>query len=118
MKNFPVLAFIFAALLFAGCLQGQTQGDAMAKEASPTAGEATQKYSTPTQAATATATQRATIAPAPSQQTTAAPEQKTMAEYAGKALAGSKAKLLEYNKADFEAAKQSGALVVLYFYAN
>ncbi|MCR4330380.1 MAG: thioredoxin family protein, partial [Patescibacteria group bacterium] len=41
-----------------------------------------------------------------------------MAKYTGTVLAGSSAPLLEFNKADYDAAIASDKLVVLYFYAN
>ncbi|MBI2030678.1 thioredoxin family protein [Candidatus Kaiserbacteria bacterium] len=41
-----------------------------------------------------------------------------MQKYTGTVLAGTSAPLLEYNKADYDAAVRSGKLVVLYFYAN
>lgn len=41
-----------------------------------------------------------------------------MAKYTGTVLAGTSAPLLDYNKADYDAAVKSDKLVVLYFYAN
>ncbi len=41
-----------------------------------------------------------------------------MAKYTGTVLAGKSAPLLDYNKADYDAAIASDKLVVLYFYAN
>ncbi|TSC58468.1 MAG: Uncharacterized protein Greene041679_105 [Parcubacteria group bacterium Greene0416_79] len=41
-----------------------------------------------------------------------------MTKYTGTVLAGASAPLLEYNKADYDAAIASDKLVVLYFYAN
>jgi len=41
-----------------------------------------------------------------------------MVKYTGTVLAGKSAPLLEYNKADYDAAIASDKLVVLYFYAN
>ncbi len=41
-----------------------------------------------------------------------------MTVYKGKKIAGDKAVLLEFNKADYDAAIASDKLVVLYFYAN
>jgi len=41
-----------------------------------------------------------------------------MAKYTGTVLAGKSAPLLDYNKADYDAAVKSDKLVVLYFYAN
>ncbi len=41
-----------------------------------------------------------------------------MAKYMGTVLAGKSAPLLEFNKADYDAAIASDKLVVLYFYAN
>lgn len=41
-----------------------------------------------------------------------------MAKYTGTVLAGKSAPLLEFNKADYDAAIASDKLVVLYFYAN
>ncbi len=41
-----------------------------------------------------------------------------MAKYTGVVLAGTSALLLDYNKADYDAAIASDKLVVLYFYAN
>ena len=41
-----------------------------------------------------------------------------MAKYTGTVLAGKSAPLLDYNKADYNAAIASDKLVVLYFYAN
>jgi thiol-disulfide isomerase/thioredoxin len=38
--------------------------------------------------------------------------------WSGTVLAGNTSPLLEYNKTDYEAAKNSGRLVVLYYYAN
>ena len=42
----------------------------------------------------------------------------TMMKYSGTMLAGKSAPLLDYNKADYDAAIASDKLVVLYFYAN
>ncbi len=42
----------------------------------------------------------------------------TMMKYSGAVLAGESAPLLDYNKADYDAAIASDKLVVLYFYAN
>ncbi|MBI5004184.1 thioredoxin family protein [Candidatus Kaiserbacteria bacterium] len=41
-----------------------------------------------------------------------------MQKYTGTVLAGTSAPLLDFNKADYDAAVRSGKLVVLYFYAN
>jgi len=41
-----------------------------------------------------------------------------MVKFTGTVLAGNSSPLLEYSKADFDAAVGSGKLVVLYFYAN
>lgn len=41
-----------------------------------------------------------------------------MVKYAGSVLAGNSAPLLDFTKADFDAAVKSDKLVVLYFYAN
>lgn len=41
-----------------------------------------------------------------------------MAKYTGTVLAGTSAPILDYNKADYDAAIASDKLVVLYFYAN
>ncbi len=59
-------------------------------------------------------TPSATASPQPS----VSQEKGAMTEYSGKVLAGSSAKLLDFNKKDFDAAKASGKLVVLYFYAD
>jgi len=45
-------------------------------------------------------------------------ENKSALNLSGKVIAGSSAKLIDYNKADFDAAAASDKLVVLYFYAN
>ena len=45
-------------------------------------------------------------------------QEKMMAKYIGTVLAGKSAPLLEFNKADYDAAIASDKLVVLYFYAN
>lgn len=42
----------------------------------------------------------------------------TMAKYTGTVLAGTSAPLIDYNKADYDAAVKSDKLIVLYFYAN
>ena len=41
-----------------------------------------------------------------------------MAKYTGTVLAGKSAPLIDYNKADYDAAIKSGKLIVLYFYAS
>lgn len=45
-------------------------------------------------------------------------KEELMAQYKGALLAGASAPLLDFVKADYDAALQSGKLVVLYFYAN
>ena len=45
-------------------------------------------------------------------------KEETMMKYSGVVLAGKSAPLLDYNKADYDAAVNSDKLVVLYFYAN
>lgn len=45
-------------------------------------------------------------------------EETSMVKYSGAVLAGTSAPLLDFNKADFEAAVKSDKLVVLYFFAN
>lgn len=45
-------------------------------------------------------------------------EEGMMLKFSGTVIAGTAAPLLDYNKADFEAALKSDKLVVLYFYAN
>ncbi|MEK7150634.1 MAG: thioredoxin family protein [Patescibacteria group bacterium] len=42
----------------------------------------------------------------------------SMTKFSGTVLAGSSAPLIDYNKADYDAALKSNKLVVLYFYAN
>ena len=42
----------------------------------------------------------------------------TMMKYSGSVLAGKSAPLLDFKKADYDAALKSGKLIVLYFYAN
>ena len=42
----------------------------------------------------------------------------TMMKYSGTVLAGTSALLLDFNKADYDAALKSDKLIVLYFYAN
>lgn len=61
------------------------------------------------------------IAPSSSQessQTQQPPGQQQSAQYSGTVLAGSSAPLIDFNKADYDAAVQTDKLVVLYFYAN
>lgn len=45
-------------------------------------------------------------------------EKESMVKYSGTVLAGTSAQLLDFNKADFDAAIQSDKVVVLYFFAN
>ena len=123
MKNLVFLAVVFSTLLLAGCLQAQ-EGNAMAKDAqpsdgvmakeiSPTPGEAMQKETTP---AATTPPLTATAITSPT--TSVEAKENPSTEYSGTVLAGKAAKLIDFNKADFEKAKASNSLVVLYFYAN
>ena len=45
-------------------------------------------------------------------------EEGAMMEYSGAVLAGESAPLLDFTKADYDAAEKTDKLVVLYFYAN
>jgi|GEM_PF-3879685 len=100
--------------------QTSTEGADLVKEEAPTP-PATPPMPQPQPAPTpAPAPQPApTPAPAPAPQPTPAPPPPpTPVTFGGTVLAGSNAPLIDWNRADYDKAKQSGRLVVLYFYAD
>lgn len=124
MKNIAIFSLVFATLLLAGCLQGDaiekasaTPPDSMEKQqpdaTSPTPGESMEKEIVSPTSPAASSEPTASAQPTVSQE-----PQGAMMEYSGTVLAGSSAKLLDFTQSDFEKAKASDSLIVLYFYAD
>lgn len=111
-RFFSILSVLTLAVLFLGCVQTNPSATSTSQPtpvATPTV---------PSQVSVTATTVQATAAPTTGVSTSTASATPVGSTFTGRVLAGTASPLIDFNKADYDVARNSDKLVVLYFYAT